>query len=386
MTGDGASDSTGFRLQFCTMPIGHKRLVARSSRIGFRIIESLPALTGAFCLGFSALAFAETWKSPLTSAKNVVISSIFDPKSTPAWAVHELSILVLLISAGIFLVVAGLTVYTIIRFRSPRDDDGREPPQIYGSNQIELAWTVIPLLIVLILFLVSARTIYEVEGKKRPENALQVTVVGHQWWWEIKYPSLGFVTANEVHVPVSEPGEPRPAFLRLESADVVHSFWIPRLAGKTDVVPNRVNHMWIEPLETGTYLGQCAEYCGTQHAHMLLRVIVHSEEDFEAWVKAQQKPPVVDPAVEKGRNLFQSVACINCHTIGGTVATGTFGPDLSHLMSRETIGAGAAVNNPENLHTWVRDPDLIKPGALMPDMKLTNAEVKSIVDYLVTLE
>jgi len=353
------------------MSTGHKRLVSRSSRIGFRIIEWLPFLASAFCLGFPALAFAQTSKSALTSASNVVISSIFDPKSAPAWAVHDLSILVLLISAGIFLVVAGLTVYTIIRFRRPRDDDGHEPPQIYGSNQIELAWTVIPILIVLILFLVSARTIYEVESKKPPGNALHVTVVGHQWWWEIKYPGLGFVTANEVHVPVSAPGEPRPTFLRLESADVVHSFWIPRLAGKTDVVPNRVNHMWIEPLETGTYLGQCAEYCGTQHAHMLLRVIVHSEEDFEAWVKAQQKPPVVDPAVENGRNLFQSVACINCHTIGDTVATGTFGPDLSHLMSRETIGAGAAVNNPENLHTWVRDPDLIKPGALMPDMKLT---------------
>jgi len=368
------------------MGIGYKRLAAKSLRIASGIIDTLPFLTGIFCLGLPVLTFGGTATSPLTSTDNVVVSNIFDPKSTPAWAVHELSLLVLLISAGIFIVVAGLTTYTIIRFRQPKDDDGREPPQIYGSNQIELAWTVIPILIVLILFLVSARTIYEVEGKKPPENALHVTVVGHQWWWEIKYPDLGFVTANEVHVPVSDPGEPRPTFLRLESADVVHSFWIPRLAGKTDVVPNRVNHMWIEPLATGTYLGQCAEYCGTQHAHMLLRVIVHPKNEFEAWVKAQQEPPAVDPTAQVGRELFQSTACINCHTIGDTVASGTFGPDLSHLMSRETIGAGAAVNDPENLYTWVRDPNMIKPGALMPDMKLSDAEVKKIVDYLVTLQ
>lgn len=358
-----------------------------SSRVEPQFLEMLRSLTVGLCVVFPALAFgASTTAGALTSADNVVISNIFDPKSTPAWAVHELSIFVLLICAGIFIVVAGLTVYTIIRFRQRPDDDGREPAQIYGSNQIELAWTVIPILIVLILFLVSARTIYEVEGRKAPEDALHVTIVGHQWWWEIKYPGLGFVTANEVHVPVSEPEDPRPTFLRLESADVIHSFWIPRLAGKMDVVPNRVNHMWIEPLEPGTYLGQCAEYCGTQHAHMLLRVIVHPKEEFDAWVRAQQEPPVSDPAVQRGRDLFQSVACINCHTIGNTVATGTFGPDLSHLMSRETIGAGAAVNDPENLYRWVRDPDLIKPGALMPDMKLADADVQSIVDYLVTLE
>lgn len=357
-------------------------------RLAHRLLNLLygSCVTLALCFVFPNVVFSATSKGPLTGPDNVVISNIFDPKSTPAWLVHELSVLVLLICAGIFVVVGGLMIYTIIRFRQRKDDDGREPPQVYGSNQMELAWTVIPILIVLILFLVSARTIYEVEGKKPPANALHVTIVGHQWWWEIKYPGLGFVTANEVHVPVSDPADPRPTFLRLESADVIHSFWIPRLAGKVDVVPNRINRVWIEPLATGTYLGQCAEYCGTQHAHMLLRVIVHPKSEFEAWVKTQQQAPVVDPAVQEGRNLFQSVACINCHTVGDTVADGTFGPDLSHLMSRETIAAGAAANDPASLHQWVRDPDLIKPGALMPDMKLSDRQVKSIVDYLLTLK
>jgi hypothetical protein len=175
------------------------------SLMGFYLLSSFTLALG---LASHRPAFSAESESPLTSAENTVVSSIFDPQSTPAWAVHELSILVLMICAGIFIVVAGLTIYTIIRFRQPKDDDGREPPQVYGSNQIELAWTVIPILIVLILFLVSARTIYEVEGKKPPANALHVTIVGHQWWWEIKYPELGFVTANEVHVPVSDPQDP----------------------------------------------------------------------------------------------------------------------------------------------------------------------------------
>jgi cytochrome c oxidase subunit 2 len=368
------------------MHTGYRYLREKPFRSALRILGTLHFFTMTFCPGLCTLAFGDTSKSPLTSADNVVVSSIFEPKSTPALAVHELSILVLLICAGIFVVVAGLTVYTIIRFRQPKNDDGKEPPQIYGSNQIELAWTVIPILIIVILFLVSARTIYQVQGEKPPKNALHVTIIGHQWWWEIKYPDFGFVTANELHVPVSDALEPRPTFLRLESADVIHSFWVPRLAGKMDVVPNRINHVWIEPLATGTYLGQCAEYCGTQHANMLLRVIVHSKKDFDAWVKDQQKAPAVEPGVQEGRDLFQSVACINCHTIGNTVATGTFGPDLSHLMSRETIAAGAAANDPGNLYKWVRNPASIKPGVLMPDMKLSEGEVKSIVNYLLTLK
>ena len=313
------------------------------------------------------------------------LTNIFDPVSTPAQAILELSWLVLWICAGIFVIVVVLLTYILIRFRRRRADSD-EPPQVYGSNQIEQAWTVIPLLTVVVLFLVTARTIRAVQSVVPSAEALQVTIVGHQWWWEIRYPALGIVTANEVHVPVSDRTRPQPTFLKLESVDVAHSFWVPRLAGKTDVIPNRDNHMWIEPFEAGTYLGQCAEYCGTQHANMLLRVIVHARGDFARWVAVQQQPPVRDPAVQAGRDLFQATACVNCHTVRETVANGTFGPDLSHLMSRATLGAGVVDNTPHNLQAWMKNPQHLKPGNLMPDMKLTTPELEHIVAYLATLK
>src|SRR5215813_7970605 len=284
------------------------------------------------------------------------VTNIFKPDGTPARAIFDYTMLVLAVCAVIFVVVIILLVYTVARFRRRRGDDAHEPPQVYGSNQIELAWTVIPILIVFVLTLVTARSIVEVQNAVPPPKALKVTVVGHQWWWEIRYPDQGVVTANELHVPVSDPAQPRPTFLKLESADVAHSFWIPQLAGKTDVIPNRDNSMWIEPVTPGTYLGNCAEYCGTQHARMLIRVIVHPQGEFENWVAAQkpdsatdtnlvaaQKPDsATDTQVKAGRDVFFSTSCVNCHTINGTEANGKFGPDLTHLMSRQTLGSGAA--------------------------------------------
>ena len=314
------------------------------------------------------------------------VTNIFAPLSTPAEAVYEAALLVLVICAGIFLVVGGLLAYTIIRFRRRPEDSGREPPQVYGSSQIELAWTVVPILIVFVLILVTARTIYDVQGAAPPADALNVTVIGHQWWWEIRYPQLGIVTANELHVPVSEPTKRRPTFLTLESADVAHSFWAPQLAGKTDLIPNRTNRMWIEPKQPGTYLGNCAEYCGTQHAHMLLRVIAHPPGEFEQWVAAQRQPPVEDPQVQVGREVFFSTSCVNCHTINRTQARGTFGPDLTHLMSRDTLAAGAAPNTPETLRAWVRDPQTLKEGCLMPNMQLADTELDHLVTYLLSLK
>jgi len=314
------------------------------------------------------------------------ITNIFKPLSTPAEAIYEVSVLVLTICAGIFLIVGGLLAYTLIRFRRRPEDDGREPPQVYGSNQIELAWTVIPILIVFVLILVTARTIADVQNATRPAGALDVTVVGHQWWWEIRYPELGIVTANELHVPVSDPTKRRPTFLKLESADVAHSFWVPQLAGKTDAIPNRDNRMWIEPKQPGTYLGNCAEYCGTQHARMLLRVIVHPPGEFEQWVEAQRQPPVDDSQVQADRNVFFSTSCVNCHAINGTRADGKLGPNLTHLMSRETLGSGAAPNTPEKLRVWLRDPQLLKEGCLMPNMQLADTELDHLVAYLLTLK
>jgi cytochrome c oxidase subunit 2 len=252
---------------------------------------------------------------------------------------------------------------------------------VYGSNPMEFAWTIIPVIIVLVLFMVTTRTIWGLQKVERPPDAMPVTVVGHQWWWEFQYPELGITTANELHVPAS-----KATYLTLQSADVVHSFWVPRLAGKTDVIPNRNNEMWFGGAEPGVYVGQCAEFCGTQHANMLLRVYVHTDEQWQAWVKQQQRPAATVAAASKGRDVFLKTACINCHTVRGTVADGRFGPDLTHLMSRDTLGAGVVVNNAENLKAWLDDPDHDKPGVLMPSMKLSDDELEQVVAYLLTLQ
>ena len=323
--------------------------------------------------------------APLDTDATVQTPNMFAPVSTPAFAIRDLSYFVLGICAVIFVVVAALLTYSIIRFRRRREEDNREPPQVYGSNQIELAWTVVPVLIVFVLFLATARYIFGIEGHEPPSQALQVTVVGHQWWWEIRYPDLGIVTANELHVPASDPANPSPTFLTLESADVIHSFWVPQLAGKLDVIPNKTNRTWIDPHTPGLYVGQCAEFCGVQHAWMLLRVIVHPKDEFAAWVAEQQAPAVDDRVARTGRDVFGSVACINCHTVRGTTANGIFGPDLTHLMSRSTLGAGVAANTPENLRAWIENPAGLKPGVLMPAMKLSRRDLDQLVAYLLTL-
>lgn len=297
--------------------------------------------------------------------------------------------LVLSVTFGIFLIVAGLLAYVLIRYRSRPEDSDREPPQIYGSNQIELSWTVIPILIVVMLFLTTTRVTLGTEAIPKPANALDVTVIGHQFWWEYRYPGLGVVTANELHVPVSDPANPTPTYLKMSSADVSHSFWVPRLAGKMDVIPNRVNVMWIDPQQPGLYLGQCAQYCGTQHAKMLLRVYAQSPKDFAEWVEQQKKPAAQsfpgNPAAEEGQRVFMHSACINCHAIAGTVATGRFGPDLTHLASRDTLASGPIRNTPENLRKWIEDPDTMKPGSLMPAMHLSDHELDVITAYLTQL-
>ena len=314
------------------------------------------------------------------------VTSIFRPLAQPAQEIKETSLLVLAICAVIFLIMFGLLVYSLIRFRHRPGDEASEPPQIYGSNQIEMAWTVLPILIVFVLILVTSRTIADIQNRKASPGALQATVIGHQWWWEIRYPELGIVTANELHVPASEESRRLPTFLKLQSADVAHSFWVPQLAGKTDLIPNRENRMWIDPTQPGTYLGNCAEYCGMQHARMLIRVIVHSPAEFERWVTEQKRPAAEEPSAQDGRRVFFANSCVNCHTIRGTSAQGAFGPDLTHLMSRQTLASGARLNTTETLRAWVRDPQRLKIGCLMPNMQMTDTEVDQIVSYLQTLK
>jgi cytochrome c oxidase subunit II len=313
-------------------------------------------------------------------------TNIFAPASTPAKSIADLSVFVLVITGVIFVVVFTLLVYSVVKFRGRvRDDAGREPAQVYGSTQIEVAWTIIPILIVVVLFLATARVIHAIQDAPEPTDALQVTAIGHQYWWEFRYPRLGIVTANELHIPVSDPGHPTPTFLQLLSGDTDHSFWVPELAGKTDLIPNHPNRMWMDPQRTGVFLGQCAQYCGTQHAKMLLRVSVDGPEDFAAWVRAQQRPAVEEAGAVAGRGVFESNACMNCHRVGGTPADGRFGPDLTHLMSRATIAAGAAENTHDNLRLWIQDPGAIKPGSLMPAMKLSDTDLDAVVSYMETL-
>jgi cytochrome c oxidase subunit 2 len=353
--------------QSCQRAIG-QGLTSKIAGIG--VLLAVLLLSASLCFGGPA---------------NPSLPNMFKPASTPADSIFRISLFVLSITGLIFAVVFCLLVYTVVKFRRSASDDDREPPQVYGSNQVEMAWTIMPVLIVLVLFLATARVIHSIQQARRPPGAIEVIAIGHQFWWEFRYPGLGVVTANELHVPVSNPSNPTPTFITLLSADMDHSFWVPRLTGKTDLIPNRTNNTWIDPREAGIYLGQCAQYCGTQHAKMLLRVYVEPRDEFDHWIQEEKKPAQVSDAVSAGRRIFETTACINCHTISGTVADGRFGPDLTHLMSRATIASGAATNTHEHLREWIQDPDSIKPGSLMPAMKLNDQDLDALAAYLETL-
>jgi cytochrome c oxidase subunit II len=313
------------------------------------------------------------------------IQNIFAPVGAPAETLNQTATLVLLICLVIFLVVGGLLAYSVIRFRHKPGDDPSEPPQVYGSTAIELAWTVPPILIVVVLALATARTVGEIQNPNFAGDPVDVKIIGHRFWWEVRYPKYNIVTANEIHVPVSYLSAPRPIAMTMGSADVVHGFWVPELNGKEWLVPGRENKWWIQPSSLGIYLGNCTVLCGPQHANMLLRIVVESPEDFDKWVEQEQQPPKADPSVDAGRTAFATNSCGSCHTIDGTTSNGTFGPNLTHFMSRQTLGAGVAPNDDTNLQSWLRNPQDLKPGCLMPAMKLTPAQVAEVMAYIKTL-
>jgi cytochrome c oxidase subunit II len=320
--------------------------------------------------------------------------SIFDPASPSTQAIRMLFILVLAITGVILVLVEGVLIYSIVRFRR-KSAETTEPPQVYGSMPIEIAWTAAPALTAFVLALILTRTEFEIRGNPKfpPSGSkpLHVTVIGHQWWWEFVYDryddqDLGFITANELHVPSSDVRASRPVYLTLESADVCHSFWVPRLAGKTDLIPGRTNQMWFQATEQGLFLGQCAEYCGTQHANMLLRVNVDSPAEFQAWLENQKRPAANVLEAHAGRDAFLSQSCVNCHKVSGTSAQGTYAPDLSHLMSRQTIAAGMTPNTTLELKNWLINPQKTKEGCLMPRFGLNKHDVDLLVEYLATLK
>jgi len=218
-------------------------------------------------------------------------------------------------------------------------------------------------------------------------NQLEIDLTGHQWWWEVTYPDPEsdkmIKTANEIHVPVG-----KPVLIRLATRDVIHSMWIPNLHGKRDLIPGRVNKLWIQADKPGIYRAQCAEFCGLQHAHMAFVVVAQNETDFERW-KTHEQSPAQDPqtpAQLRGRELFLSLPCVNCHSIVGTDAYATLGPDLTHLASRPTLGAGTLINNKGNLAGWVTNAPAIKPGVLMPPNSMTAGQLQDLLAYLESLK
>jgi cytochrome c oxidase subunit II len=347
---------------------------------------------GWLLLSFTVAAFVGFLSSaPVARAQDSTIravQNIFNPLSAPAETIHSVSLLVLAVCTAIFLIVGGLLTYAIIRYRRRGpEDDQQEPPQVYGSAAIELAWTVPPILIVVMLVLVTARTIGEIEHHQMPAAAEEIRIIGHRFWWEVRYPKHGVVTANEIHVPLSDRKNRVPTEMILESADVIHGFWVPQLNGKTMLVPNYRNTMWVEPYATGIYLGNCTVLCGPQHANMLIRVIVDKPDVYQKWLESQKQPPVSDPQTEEGQKQFVANSCGTCHTIDGLRgANGVFAPNLTHFASRATLGSGVAPNDEQNLRSWLKDPQVLKAGCLMPNMQLTDNQVDAILAYLRTLK
>ena len=288
-----------------------------------------------------------------------------------------LNIIWFILSVGIFLFVTTWITLALIKFRH-RPGEERKAKKIFGNLRIEIIWTLIPLLIVIFLFILTVRTMMKLDVPSGDRNA-DIIVTGHQWWWEFQYPKSGVVTANEIHIPIN-----KKILLRVTSADVIHSFWVPALARKIDAIPGRENYIYFEASKPGVYRGYCSEYCGTQHAGMRITAIAHTEEDYEAWVEQQLVvPPAPKQALAaQGAKLFAEKTCYNCHTIAGTGATNNVGPDLTYVATRLTLGAGVLKNSPENLAAWLHNPNDFKPGSHMPNFQLSQDDIKALVAYL----
>lgn len=313
----------------------------------------------------------------------------------------------------VFILVEGVLIYAIIKFRR-RPGQDELPPQTHGHTALEITWTVIPTILILGLGIWSVITLFDLDQPPRGADTLEVTAVGHQWWWEFEYPDADgngkyITTANELRIPVD-----RAIQINLRSDDVIHSFWVPKLAGKVDVVPTRNNYMWFQADETGTFYGQCAEFCGTAHAQMKFLVQVLPQEDYLAWAESFGQPPELSAQATAGQQVFNGVGgCVVCHTANGsdspavvagrvtgfmTTETGIApGPNLTDLATRERFGAGLADLNRENLRQWLKNPEVIKPGNLMASRaniyqtdtgqaNLKDEDISNLMEYLLSLK
>ncbi len=303
-------------------------------------------------------------------------TSVFAANSPQAQAIARLFYFDLALTAAVFLTVALLVFYAVARFR--QRPGAREPSQDEGNPKLEVMWTVVPGLVLTALFIATAHAMSIINPPVR-ERQPDVLVVAHQWWWEYHYPKSGVLTANELHLPAATR-----LLIKLESADVIHDFWVPDLGAKMDAIPGHPNYLWLTPLRPGTYLGTCAEFCGSEHALMGIRVIIEPPDAFAAWERLQtqvSEKPTQGPAAT-GAQLFQEKTCQSCHAIAGSEAAGKVGPDLSHVGSRQTLAAGVLANDLDNLTRWILWPQRYKPKCHMPNLRLAEGEARAIALYL----
>lgn len=332
----------------------------------------------------SPVGRARIWKTApavaLTGCGLTSPQTTLEPKSDFGGVSHSIFLQVLGWDTAIFLVVAVVLLVALVRFRE-RDPEAI-PPQIRGNARLELAWTVVPAVALTFIAFPTVSAVFRTQAPPVPE-ALRVRVVGHQWWWEFQYPDLGIRTASDLHLPAGQP-----VLLELTTPDVIHSFWVPALGGKRDAMPGQANRILLTPATPGEFPGQCAEFCGVSHANMRHVAIVLPAPEFQAWV-ARQKAPPAEPAegspAARGRQLFSQSTCVGCHAIQG-LSGGALGPDLTHFGSRRTIAGGMLRNTPAELARWLKNPPAAKPGSLMPDLGLTDAQVQDLVAYLTSLK
>ena len=307
------------------------------------------------------------------------LQTTFNPKSDNAIKIHDLYKLVWILAGIVMAAVLAITLAFSLIFRER--PGGKAASHIHGNPKLEVMWTLIPVIIGVLIVIPSIKVIAETTGDA-PDGAIEIVATGHQWWFEFEYPDEGLVTANELHIPVG-----RTVNIELRSVDVIHSFWVPQLAGKVDMVPGHNNKLWFTPDTPGEYYGQCAEFCGTSHANMRFRVVVDTEADYAKWVMAQtaDAQPAVSNLAQAGEGIATTL-CAACHAIRGTGAVGIIGPDLTHVGSRKLIASGIIDNDTEGLTEWLTNPPEVKPGSKMPNLNLNSEQIEQIVAYLQGLQ
>ena len=334
-------------------------------------------------LFIGATSLLAAFVSACASERDVPMTTLV-PKSDLADWIYRLFIQVTLWDTLIFAIVIVAFILAVFVF-STRVGEAAPPSSASSDLGLEVAWTLGPALILLLISIPTVRTIFRSQPRIAPAGSLEVKVIAHQWWWEFQYPESGVKTANELHIPTG-----RPIRLNLLSVDVIHSFWVPPLGGKRDVVPGQLNELTLVARDPGTYLGQCAEFCGISHANMRFRVMVDTPEQFAAWEKGQLITPaggdqLAEPDAAEGAKVFANGPCTTCHRIDG-VSKGYMGPDLSHFGGRTTMAAGILSNTPANVARWVTDPEALKPGAQMPELGLSGKQLNDLVAYLESLK